>query len=397
VKRLFGISIALLASVFVATVIGEVALRAIGFSAPIWWQPDEQLGWRLRPGAKGWSDTEGRAYVQVSPAGFRDRTHDLHKPMNAYRIAVLGDSYAEAMQVEFKATFWWQLQEKLAACAPRGREVEVMNFGVSGYGTAQEALVLESTAIKYRPDMVLLAFTNGNDLADNSPKLATKKDQPFYRLDGAKNLRLDASFSQGDDFRSHVSPWLDHYRAASDKLRVVQMVHQAKKTISAIRAGSAHAGEGAQKAPNGVAGAEPGTKLAALAPPRDAAWEEAWAVTERMIARMNAFAARNQARFAMTTVTHGVQLHPDAGVRRNVQDALGVEDLFYIEKRMEALGGKEGFPVIALAPEMQRRADAERAYFHGFKNIGMGIGHWNEDGHRVAAEILARRLCAEAF
>jgi hypothetical protein len=395
-KRLFGICVTLLVSVFIATVIGEVALRATGFSSPIWWQPDEQLGWKLRPGAKGWFTGEGRGYVQVSPAGYRDRTHDVAKPKHTYRVAVLGDSFAEAMQVDFKATFWWQLQEKLAACAPQGREVEVMNFGVSGYGTAQEALALEGAAIKYQPDLVLLAFTNGNDLADNSPKLAIKKDQPFYRLDGAKNLRLDASFAQTESYQSHVSPLLDYYRGASDKLRVVQALHQAKKTISAIKAGAAHAGEG-MKAQKNIPGTEPGTDLSAFAPPRDAAWEEAWAVTERIIAGMNAFAARNQARFAMTMVTHGVQLHPDPSVRRNVQNALGVEDLFYVERRMQALGSKEGFPVIALAPEMQRRADAERAYFHGFRNVGMGIGHWNEDGHRVAAEILAKRLCAEAF
>src|SRR4051812_27490084 len=174
-KRILAFAFSTVVTVVVCLGVAEVALRATGFSAPIWYQPDAQLGWTLRPNAKGWFTFEGRGFVQVSPAGFRDRTHDLQKPKDTYRVAVLGDSYAEAMQVDFKSTFWWQLQEKLAACAPQGTQVEVMNFGVSGYGTAQEALVLEQTAIRYEPDLVLLAFTNGNDLLNNSRRLEAEK------------------------------------------------------------------------------------------------------------------------------------------------------------------------------------------------------------------------------
>ena len=33
-------------------------------------------------------------------------------------------------------------------------------------------------------------------------------------------------------------------------------------------------------------------------------------------------------------------------------------------------------------------------YLHGFRNGGQGTGHWNEEGHRMAAELIGRRLCA---
>ena len=150
---------------------GELALRAAGFSAPIWYQPDTRLGWAMRPGAQGWFTKEGRAFAAVNPAGFRARPHVLDKPAGAYRIAVLGDSVVEAFQVGLKAAFWWQLQENLRTCpALRGREVETLAFGVSGYGTAQQALLLESTAMRYRPDLVLVAFAP-NDVRNNSPAL----------------------------------------------------------------------------------------------------------------------------------------------------------------------------------------------------------------------------------
>lgn len=392
-KRFLSACAVLLFGLAAGVVAGEIALRAIGFNATIWYRPDAQLGWSLRPGAKGLFSTEGRAHVLISPAGFRDRSHSLAKPKGVYRIAVLGDSYAEAMQVEFRDTFWWRLQEALEPCAAKGgRQVEVLNFGVSGYGTAQELLQLESTAIRYEPDLVLLAFTNGNDLRNNSWRLETEKDRPFYRVDG-QGLRLDDSFAASEEFRQRSSSWLAYFRAGSDRLRILQLAHGAKNALAAWRApGGAQAGPGPGSAPR-LPSIEPGTDIAAFAPPRNAAWEEAWTVTERLIGKMNAYAASHRSRLAVTLVTHSAQVNPDAAVRKNIQDALGVQDLFYIERRIGELGRREGFQVIPLAEELQRRADEDRIYFHGFRNVGMGLGHWNESGHKAAAGILARNIC----
>src|SRR5216110_29492 len=143
------------ASLAVALVLGEVALRVAGYGAPIWYQPDARLGWTLRPGLTGWWTREGRASVQVSSAGLRDAEHALDKPAGTYRIAVLGDSYSEAFQLPSKEAYWALLPERLAACGiAKGKRIEVLNFGVSGYGTGQELLTLETKAIRYQPDLV---------------------------------------------------------------------------------------------------------------------------------------------------------------------------------------------------------------------------------------------------
>jgi hypothetical protein len=42
---------------------------------------------------------------------------------------------------------------------------------------------------------------------------------------------------------------------------------------------------------------------------------------------------------------------------------------------------------------MQRRADAERKYLHGFSNTILGFGHWNENGHELAGKLMAQQLC----
>ena len=377
--------------IFVAA--SELVLRLAGFSAPIWFEPHPELGWSMRPGAQGMWTKEGHAYAQVNAAGFRDREHALAKPAGTYRVAVIGDSVVEAFQVDMQAAFWWQLQESLRSCpALRDREVEVLAFGVSGYGTAQQALLLESTAMRYQPDLVLLAFA-GNDLINNSRKLEAENERPFFLPEG-DGLRLDASFKAERAFVNRSSPLYEAYRSASDWLRVVQLVQAARHGVQTWRqAGAAHAAPTPARKP--VAGIEPTTPIEVFAPPRDPALEEAWTITERLVARMHRHSQRHNARFALVMLTHSAQVHPDRAIRKNLEDALGVGDVFYMERRMQALGEREKFPVIPLAPELQKRADAEKVYFHGFDNYRMGWGHWNERGHRAAAEIIGARLCGQ--
>ena len=44
---------------------------------------------------------------------------------------------------------------------------------------------------------------------------------------------------------------------------------------------------------------------------------------------------------------------------------------------------------------LERIAEARKVHFHGFENSGFGRGHWNAEGHRAAAELIAQRLCNE--
>src|SRR5258705_10397891 len=92
-----------LISFVVALLICEATLRLIGWSAPVFMEPDSQLGAKLLPNAEGWWREEGNAYLRINSAGFRDREHRKEKPPDAYRVAVLGDSYAEARQVSMEA------------------------------------------------------------------------------------------------------------------------------------------------------------------------------------------------------------------------------------------------------------------------------------------------------
>ncbi|HWW75210.1 MAG TPA: hypothetical protein VNZ44_07440, partial [Pyrinomonadaceae bacterium] len=83
---------------------------------------------------------------------------------------------------------------------------------------------------------------------------------------------------------------------------------------------------------------------------------------------------------------------PEASAREAFARRLGVADLFYPERRFRALGEREGFPVYNLAPDLQLFADRHKVFLHG-TGAQQGNGHWNEEGHRVAGELLSQHLC----
>ena len=110
----------LLASVLFCLVVIEIGLRIAGFSYPEFYAVDARRGYSLRPGIEGWYRKEGEAYVRINSGGLRDREHNKTKPPDTLRIAVLGDSYTEALQVPFEKSFCAVLERKLREC-PAGR------------------------------------------------------------------------------------------------------------------------------------------------------------------------------------------------------------------------------------------------------------------------------------
>jgi len=403
-------------SVVFALLIFELFLRLVGYTYPVFYQPDEVRGYSLRPGAEGRYRREGAAHVRINSDGLRDREHAKQKPANTLRIAVVGDSYAEAFQVEREQAFWSVLEQGLRECpALAGRGVEVINFGVSGYGTAQELLTLREKVWGYSPDVVLLAVTTNNDVLDNSRALKVTDEIPYFRLDRGR-LALDDSFRRTAAFRLRNSALNRLGRWLREHLRFVQAVHEGqgaiKSRLDAWREQRRLAGEreknganvtGEVKAPgatqpNATAPAgdvpadELGTANVIYREPADDVWRDAWLVTEKLLAEMDGEVKARGARLYVVTLSNGIQVFPDPAAREAFARRVGAADLFYAERRFADMGEREGFPVYNLAPDLQAYADRTKLFLHGF-GAQRGNGHWNEEGHRVAGELLTRKLC----
>src|SRR5229473_3335943 len=220
-KKLLLVMLGLLFGLFMS----ETFLRVIGYSFPLFYTTDYYRGFALQPGITGRYQREGGSDVRVNSDGWRDREHTKAKPADTVRIAVLGDSFAEAMHVPMEQTFWSLLERKLQDCnAFPGKKVEVINFGVSGYGTAQELLTLRQKVWDYSPDIVMLAFTTYNDIYDNSRALSKAEEVPYFVYRNGE-LIYDASFRDSRTYRQRDSQLSRFGRWFHNHLRIVQLVH----------------------------------------------------------------------------------------------------------------------------------------------------------------------------
>ncbi len=94
-------------------------------------------------------------------------------------VLLLGDSFVFGAANNFDDIWPEVLAKKFSA---EGQKVEIINAGVPGFDTSQQALYLEDLFQKYQADIVLLTFLP-NDLFAN---------EPIQKIDGLEVARGDA-------------------------------------------------------------------------------------------------------------------------------------------------------------------------------------------------------------
>jgi hypothetical protein len=398
-KKLLLVLFGLLMGLFMS----EVFLRVIGYSFPIFYTTDYYRGFALRPGMQGHYQREGESDVRINSDGLRDREHSKAKPADTVRIALLGDSFTEAMHVQMEQTFWSLLERKLSECnAFPGKHVEVINFGVSGYGTAQELMTLRQKVWDYSPDIVMLAFTTFNDIYDNSRALSKTEEVPYFVYRNGE-LVYDASFRDSHRYRQRDSRLARFGRWFHDHLRIVQLVHYIQFTAK-LRLTDWRNRRRAQPPPQKQTNAAtPKAPLSAddigidnmiYLEPQDENWKEAWRVTEGLILEMRDEVNQKGAKFVLVPLSNAIQVYPDQLVRQNFMNHIGVSTVFHPNLRLKALAGRENIDFLGLAEPMQAYADKNKAFLHGFGD-DIGNGHWNATGHRVAADLITQKLCKD--
>src|SRR5437588_4423970 len=155
---------AVLISFAIVALLGEVALRVIapGGGKPVgergrFCRFDHDLGWVP---LENITQAETGNLVHQNQFGLRGPDDmQLNKTSGRKRVLVLGDSTVWGFAVEQSKLF--------SAPEVHGTDEEILNFGVSGYGTDQEYLFYLRTGQKFEVDQVVLVFTPYNDVANN--------------------------------------------------------------------------------------------------------------------------------------------------------------------------------------------------------------------------------------
>src|SRR5262249_28217182 len=123
----------------------------------------------------GWiKRDEFTAQVTINAERQRGPAVPFERTPGTFRILVLGDSFVEAAQVAERQRFLARLQDILnaasaaSAASAEGHSptrYELIDGGCGGWGQVQELLYLQQEGPRYQPDLVLLAFFTGNDVA----------------------------------------------------------------------------------------------------------------------------------------------------------------------------------------------------------------------------------------
>jgi hypothetical protein len=345
----------------------EVGLRTThAFNARLsWTEPDRRIGWRFTPGREYWFFAENDHPItgRINSDGWRDRERASSKPVGVTRIAVLGDSFVEAFQVELDSTFVAILERTLNARAG-GSSYEVMNFGRSGMSPAEEWIVLERDILPREPDVVVLLFTPQNDVADVNRDTAADTGRPFFRLAGDDSLVLDGSFVDRRGFRMREA--INPFKQRSALVSLVMERYNAARFArnrQAVATGAALTRE---------------QRMCTATP--DSMYAANFRLCRALIARMGGKCSEHGIRFVLASVPLVYEASKISEIR--MKDATFDPDCF--DRSLAELAASRGAEFVPLRSVFTEANQARGAVLHW--------QHWNYAGHRLVARELAGPL-----
>lgn len=117
--------------------------------------------------------------AQINSSGFRDREFNIAAKAGT-RIVVIGDSFTYGWGVEVTQSWAKVLEENLRN---KGYALEIANLGQPGASPNTYADIAEKATPLLKPDLIVVAVLQGDDLAS----LSTKYKQPAGKEEEQKN------------------------------------------------------------------------------------------------------------------------------------------------------------------------------------------------------------------
>jgi len=235
--------------------------------------------------------------------------------------------------------------------------------------------------VNFSPDLVLLAFVTGADVRTNSKAFNTELSY-FFDIDPEGNAILDESryteygqtYTAGKRLFQQLKQHSFLASLASEwafKLKYQRRQENLEKT-STVKAQT----DSKVKLPES-------SSMNVYLPGMSQRWKDAFAVTEAGLRKIREAVEENGSRFVLVTLTNAEQVHPEVG--QKLRDSYSDDFDFDLPDRIIAkFADDAGIQHLELMPAFREYHSKTGEFLHGF-GTGKG-GHWNERGHRLAAE-----------
>ncbi len=348
------------------------------------------VGWLGKPNHKGVnSSSEYTLSFHLNSKGMYDTEHALEKEDGVFRILIMGDSFTQAMQVDEPLTAHQQLEDMLnERLGSPDHLYEVVNTGVSSWGTAQELVYYQEQGQLYQPDLVLLLFFIGNDVENNIPGHANSINDfncfaPYFPLcDGELDLEpwyyvpgIDPAWGSCSSTRKLVTSGISFFQQNSHLFAHLEPLLISYK-------------------PRRMYGKEFGFPLAALYRPEQSEEEKyGWEVTEALLTQFNSEVKANGSDFAVALigpqqVVWLSQFTESQLQAFNESDPLLVDtDMTKPNRHITAFLQSQNIPMLDLQQPMIDFTAATGAELYLQLD-----GHWTAEGNRVAAQFMTEWL-----
>lgn len=310
--------------------------------------------------------------VSVNQWGMRDRDRSLEKSPGVFRIALLGDSAIEGVQVAPDEVVNIRMEKLLAG---KGyKNVQVLNFGVEGIGTTQELLIYKQRARRFRPDLVVLVFTD-NDVMNNSSTLQPKAYGihtwycPYFDLGPDGNLvfrPVEARpFNRVRSFLEAHSHVVYYFERMWFRVNLPPFSY----TWQGIPIMWGGYGD-----------------------PPDAEWRRAWLVTEKVLALLHETVSDDGAKFIVLMWPGFYRIDPDWQRRFTKQVGTLPRDFkpISMEERLKEIADRNRIALEFTYPYMQAYRDAHHLEWPYFSFTC--DPHYSALGHQEIAEAIVQRL-----
>jgi hypothetical protein len=302
------------------------------------WRVRDEIAAPYRVNAEGWNSGVGDYAIGRQPG--------------VSRIAIVGDSYVEALQVAYDRSLGERLASDLRSDAAR---TEVYRFAISGAPLSQDLQVIDREVLRYRPDCIVVVMTNLD--FDNSYKF-----QPGRYTSSFLKLKVEAGRVVGE---IPPIPWKSDWRewlrtTATARYFLYRWRVRPQRLIDLVLP---HAEARSIELPPDLAAALP-----------DAA--DTAAATDYLFARIAEAARSIDARLLLVMFGNSAAIYQ------------GLDGSQAPLSRLAAMvAAQRNLPFIDLDTTFAAnwRAEHQRFDFNA-------DGHWNEHGHEVAAHAIADAL-----
>jgi len=347
---------------------------------------DKNIGYKGIPNAEEWNVGKIESYVKMNSHGFRDRERSYEKGKDVFRIVVLGDSMIEALQVPLEQTFIDVFERMLNS--ESDKRFEVINLGVSGFGTGQEYLTLKYYGLNYQPDLIILAFFLFNDIRNNSLTLDSKysgrsindRSIPYFVLNNGEIEELSFRIGKRKIIKTFLARLFPNiYYLIGDSVRAPWLVNLLWEM-------------GLTDSVNSFKKKDISKSYYLYAEKYTPDWENAWAVTKALILKMAKELEMNKIRLLVVVISSEVEFRPDMWDKTLDEDPsmrLLEFDLKKPERILSSFLEANGIDYLLLRPGFEKytKETGKDLHFHYVYD-----NHWNANGNAVAAQLVYSKL-----